>query len=1145
MKKFALSRLNAAVMKGLCYSSVAATLAVAPHTLAQEEENDETASVERVMVTGSRIARDPNLASPSPVQSLDAEDVQLSGEFSITDIVNDIPALFSSVNGESSKDNGADFADGTNVLNLRGMGAERTLVLVNGRRHVAGVEGTGSVDIGSIPTKLIKNVEVLTGGASAVYGADAVTGVVNFILKDDFEGFDFDVQQGTSSEGDAQQTTLSALYGFNFDNDKGNVAISVEYAKDEGLRAGERDGGIFAGSATAAENNPAFRFQQGELGGNTPTFSQFFSPANGFANFGALIPTDVEDFLNDYEALYGSRPALTQAELALVARATTAFPRAIVDQYTFGLTSGYGMIGAGNPYTFAGWDPNTPIDLDHNGTPDCLDSATGSFATDVFAHDPFGYIGKYLDTFGAIGGCWFVTPDGNYRPIRDGIVLDNVNSGGGDSFNAIQQHDGYILIPEEKIAVNMIGSYEFESDLRLTGELKYAKQEVEDVTQPTSFWDLLYGAADNPFLPEFIRPVAEQTGGVTITIDPLLMGPGHTKTERETVRAALALDGYMENGWHYNVSLVWGKFERETTTEDQVIVDRFFAAIDAVTGPDGSPVCRADLDPDTPMITTPFELPRFDPGYYTFTPGSGQCQPLNIWAGLNGPSQAALDWVTTTAKDAIEIEQTVISGVVSGDLEDYFTLPAGSIAFALGLEYRDEQSTSTFDPWQRGILPAESPFGAGTTILEASSGNDNDNDNFSTLFDPQVAVANEVGSYDVTEIFGELQIPLLEGKTFAEELTLEVAARYSDYSSIGSTSTWKANLMWSPIEDLRIRSSRSQAVRAPNITELFGPVTGATASRNAEICSANNVENNPNREANCAADLQSIGVNPYDENGVYIWRNPLTARFSGTVSGNSELQEETADTLTLGFVYRPSWFEGFDITIDYWSIEIEDSIDTLSLTNIFQGCYDGPTLNNQFCSLFTRIDDPNSQLFGGIEFFNNEPINLARRESDGYDFSVSYKFDIDAHEFGVSLSGTKVNELNDFTNPSDLTIVDPELGEINRPEWAGNIFLDYKYGDLTVAWQTQYMDEQGVTGVEIENVSGYGDCGNNCLYGPEVIMDEFWQHDISASFILTDEIRIYGGIKNITDEQPFATEFAYPASPRGRFFFLGLNFSIE
>ena len=138
--------------------------------------------IEEILVTGSRIPVNINAITAVPVQSVSEEDIRNSGEINIADIVADIPALVSSLTAENS-------TTGANALNLRGLGGARTLTLVNGRRHVSGFRGSQAVDVGTIPRALVESVEVTTGGASAVYGADAVTGVVNFILKDDFEGF--------------------------------------------------------------------------------------------------------------------------------------------------------------------------------------------------------------------------------------------------------------------------------------------------------------------------------------------------------------------------------------------------------------------------------------------------------------------------------------------------------------------------------------------------------------------------------------------------------------------------------------------------------------------------------------------------------------------------------------------------------------------------------------------------------------------------------------------------------------------------------------------------------------------------------------------------------------------------------------------
>lgn len=1120
-QKSTLSRSVAAAVASLATVSASAVFA-------QEIADGADPMLEEVVVTGSRIQRDPNAVASQPVTSVSAEDIQLSGEFGISDVINDIPALFSSTTSENSIDGnqGADVADGTNTLNLRGLGTARTLVLVDGRRHVAGAAGTQAVDVSSIPIKLIERVEVLTGGASAVYGADAVTGVVNFILKDDFEGFEVDVMTGISADSDAEQNSISAIWGKNFSNGRGNIAVTADFRRDEGLKAGERGAnGPLIGSGRDWVN-PDLRFQQGEIGASTPNFADFFNFQNtGLTDFGLPIPTQ-EQFIADYTGQFGAAPSLTDAEIALFNRAGSAPQRAIEPGRTFPFTSGYGYIVPGNPFTFAGFDPETPIDLDNNGRADCLDSFTGY-------NSVFG-----AASFGAVGGCWNVNPDGTYRPVRDGRVAGNFQGFGGDSFNTIQRADSYIIPKEERYTVNLVSHFDINDRMTAFGELKYSAQENDNEEQPTSFWDLVFGAPDNPFLPEFIQPIADQTGGVAITVDPIFLGAGRRVTERETFRGVFGIEGTFENGWSYELSGNYGRFEQSIERSNEVIVDRFFAATDAVLDPaSGQAACRSSVDPNAPATTTPFNIPSWDPGYYSFTPGDGSCVPLNVWNGEPGVSAAAADWITRATSEKATIEQTVLSGYVAGDTEDWFSLPAGPISFAAGLEWRREESTLEFDSFALGVLPAGSPAGAGTNIADVS-------DNAQLLFQPSLPNRNEVGAYESTDVFMEVSVPLLEGKPFAESLVVDAAIRASDYTTIGNALTWKTGLSWTPIDDIRFRATFSEAVRAPNITELFAPQTGST-SRPPDPCDAAQITALANggqaqlaqqTQANCVADFATIGLNPFDADGNYTFADPLSAAFPALEGGNSDLREETAETLTVGFVLQPRFLDGLTVSLDYWNIEIEDAIAEVSDIDIVNACYQGTSLNQEFCNLVRRNGDSGSAQFGGFNFLQRTTINFAGLESDGLDFSVGYDFDIGDHAFGVQVAGTYVFDLNRFTDPLDSSVVDVELGEVNRPELAGNIFLDWTWRDLTVQWQTQYQDEQLLAFVEIDTV--------DALYGDAVLQDEFWQHDIAVSYAFKERLSVYGGIRNVTDEEPFITNFGYPASPRGRYFYLGLSMGL-
>ena len=1116
--RFALSR--KCVTTGTMFGSLAALVLslTSGSVMAQEEE------LEEITVTGSRIARDPNLSGALPVQSIGSEEIQMSGEFSLADVVNDVPALLSSTTSESSIDSA--LADGANVLNLRGLGANRTLVLVDGRRHVGGVTGSSSVDVGAIPMRLVERVEVLTGGASAIYGADAVTGVVNFIMKDDFEGFNIDANYGISSEGDAAQTALTATWGTNFAGDRGNIAISVDYRTDEGLTMGDRPGAQYGTGGDWV--NPALRFQIGDIGGSTPLFAQYYNYNNtGLIHYGLPIP-DADSFIADYNATFGTTLTtgdLSQAELDLITRGATAPQRAVHPEVTFPFTSGYGYVAPGEAFGFGGFDPDTPIDLNNNGTPDCQETFYGY-------NSVFG-----AASFGAIGGCWNINEDGSYSVIQDGLVAADFQGFGGTSFDVYRQDYFDFLLPDDKISVNVMGHYDLSDSTSFFAEFKYVTQETDTAADPNSFWDLILGAPDNPFLPEPFATLAQTTGGISLTPDPIGFR-AMRKTERETVRTVIGLEGEFDNSWSYEISANYGRMERNINRTNQIINDRWFAALDAVTDPlTGQPACRSSVDPLTPPTNTPFQIPSYQSGYWSFTPGDGQCVPLDMWNGIGGITQEAKDFMTTNTWDKLIVDQFVLSAFMTGDTSDFLELPAGPIAFAAGLEYRDESSDATFDPYQLGVIPAGSPFPAGTLLSDHGA-------NSNLIFRPQLSNKNQSGGYDVSDIYLEASIPLLSDMAIAKELTLDLAARLSDYSTIGQTTTWKANLIWAPVDSLAFRGTFSEAVRAPNISELFAPETGTTF-RPADPCDFAQInaiaQDNPTlaaqTQANCEAVFASFGLDPTFGTGAYAFVDPLSASFGGVSGGNRLLQEETAETFTVGFVFQPSFVEGLSFTVDYWDILIEDAIEPVSSQNIVDGCYQGPTLNTTFCELSERNQDPLSAQYGGFNFMRQTTLNFAKVETTGIDFAVKYSFELGAHGFDVTVQGTSVDEINDFENPLDPTVKNPELLEINRPELAGNIFLNWNWGNLQVGWQSQFMDEMLFGGIEVETAE--------TLYGRSVFQDAFWQHDLSASYLIGDNMMVYGGVKNVTDEQPFITENAFPSSPRGTFFFVGVDWSAN
>ena len=328
------------------------------------------------------------------------------------------------------------------------------------------------------------------------------------------------------------------------------------------------------------------------------------------------------------------------------------------------------------------------------------------------------------------------------------------------------------------------------------------------------------------------------------------------------------------------------------------------------------------------------------------------------------------------------------------------------------------------------------------------------------------------------------------------------------------------------------------AVRAPNINELFNPAQGAFF-RPVDPCDAGNLVSGDDpalRQANCEALFAQLGFDPTLGTGSYAYVDPLTARFSGSISGNPNLEEETATTWTVGAQITPSFLPGFILSVDYYNIEIEDAINAVSAQDIVDNCVDSSDINNAFCTLVDR-----NPATGGFTFLRQSSLNFARQETAGIEASMQYRFGVGPIDFTVNAAGTWVDKLNNFFDPADQTLVDPELGELQRPEWAGRASITADYEGFSLTWGTTYLDSQGLRAVEIETV---GNTGADTFSTANGLSSDVMIHDITFSLEATDEINIYGGVNNVFNRQPFVTEQAYPVSPVGTLFFLGATLTM-
>ncbi len=1099
--------------------------------------------IEEVVVTGSRI-QTTNETSSQPILSVTQEAVASSGQFDLSEVLNDTPALLNSISSTNSLDSEAENLDtenfGGSALDLRGLGYKRTLTLVNGRRHVAGIEGTGAVDVSTIPAALVERIDVLSGGASAIYGSDALTGVVNIILKDDFEGLEISAQAGADGDTDTFGNRFSLFGGRNLFDGRGNITFALQIERDSGLLMGERS--FLANNSIADDDsNPALRFQRGDISGSgTPNLSEYYNFANtGLFPWGLRIPSEAS-FIADYETEFGSAPVLTQAESDLFAQADSAPPQAILPGRTFNITSPYGVVALGD------FGTETPLgaepDVDGDGTTDCLQSFTGYNSS----LDGAG-------AFGIAGGCWVIQEDGSLAPYTDGLVAGSFNQfGASDSY--IRPNNVHAIPERESTSLDVNGYIDISDSHSFFFETKYVHQIVEAYQQYHNFTDLLYGAPDNPYLPAALSDFVNNgglgfagiDGGLHISRDSDDWGDNLTTNERDTMRVVFGFEGDLSDTLSYEVSANFGRFERKMTDREETIADRFFAAIDAVADPvTGEAVCRSSVDASVFPHTTPFDIFQFvgggnDSSFFTFTPGDGQCSPMNIWGGRGAMSQESIDFVTYTRLVEEEIEQTVFTGFLTGDSSAIFSLPAGPVGFAVGVEYRDESTSQTFGAYDQGILPVSGvtadgqSFAAGSWVGDVS-------DAQSLGRTPSTRLLSSGSSYDFTDYFVEASVPLLSDMPGAIELSVDMAYRSSDNSVFGTNDTYKYGLNWTPIEDVRFRYTASEATRVPNLFELFSPEQGSRF-RPDDPCAANNLSTAADvslRQANCVTDLLANNVaeaSIYDAQGNYAFEDPLSAGFPGSIGGNANLRPETGETTTFGVILTPRFLEGFTLTVDYIEIDIEDAILEVSEQNIVNRCYDSATLNNDFCPLISRNDNAASAQSGGLNFLRQVQLNFGAAIFEGYDATMQYDFSMFDTSLSAVLSWTKVDKLDQIETGG---AVDDELGEMRRPKDSALLNLAMSRGDYGLSLNTQYLSKQLLAyedGAEIETAMAN--------FGPSAFTDSStFIHSIRGSYN-KGSLALYGGINNLTDESPFITERAYPVSPVGRYFYFGATLSL-
>lgn len=466
-----------------------------------------------------------------------------------------------------------------------------------------------------------------------------------------------------------------------------------------------------------------------------------------------------------------------------------------------------------------------------------------------------------------------------------------------------------------------------------------------------------------------------------------------------------------------------------------------------------------------------------DPAVCAATPN---CVPFNYFGG-QGPdgngsfTQEMLDFITYTQRDYSEQTLKNISFNISGDIAE---LPAGTMGFAAGAEYRDHDGSFRPDPIAERGETAGIPSGATT------------------------------GEFDVTEFYGEVSIPLLSGSPGADLLELNLAARSSDYSTSGAEGTYKISAMWRPISEFSLRGSFSTGLRAPGIGELFGGAAredfnflDPCADYEGTLGSANGGRDTP-QSAQIQANCMTLGVGP----GLA----QLNPQLSAVSTGNAALEPESSDNYTFGFVYSPAWSEGLTwsegmtLSLDFYEVEIEDAVQGRSPGELIDACVQ--TLDAFFCDGVPRTPA------GQIGTVQNQLQNIGGIDASGFDLMFTYLSpETSVGQFSLRANATHLDEYRERTlNPdgtqsiNDLTGRHPDETFFRAfPEWRMVTNLDWARerltGNLTIRWVDDMLLDSGS---KLDSVA-FTDI--RFSYNPDV---------------MDDALTLSLGFNNVLDEDP-------------------------
>lgn len=668
-------------------------------------------------------------------------------------------------------------------------------------------------------------------------------------------------------------------------------------------------------------------------------------------------------------------------------------------------------------------------------------------------------------------GSWFDEARGQWVTLRQGGDPSNPADyvPHTAAYNANSNQQMFLQTGIERKGLYVNANYDLTDRITFNGDIIYNERNTQQQIAGYPYQSAAFGtplSADSAF-----NPVGED-------IDfrrRLWEVPRTTDSQLKSTQFAPTISGYFEIGdktWDWDVGAVWNRADSVKRGHgDMSLIASSQALGPSFINADGVAQCGTAADPI----------------------GLDACRPWNPLLPFGVAGQGSLadadtqrflfPYYTDTGRTKTNIYSANLSGSIA-------TLPGGDLGIAVGYEHREESG--------RFVPDAFNQSGQSTGL----------------------AATTTEGSYDLDEFYMELNVPVLSDVPFAKELTFNAASRYSDYSNFGDTINSKFGFVWRPIDELLVRGTYAEGFRAPTIDNLYGGV-GSSFESYVDPCGVG-APNTVNGNAACTAAGVPLGYTQLGQGYQPCTTYPCQTPDQFISGSNPNLTPEKSTSRTAGLVWSPRWVENLDISLDWYSYELDDAIISDSVDRILRDCY--VLGNSSRCAGIVRAADGHiSTMFFGL-------ANLGSLETEGFDLGIRYRLpEFSIGQFSIDWQSSYVSKYDEAAQNADGE--DITVGRVGTPgifRLRSNLGLNWELGDFNVAYTARYFSGMKESCVTNRPCTDPGHISNG---EPDPIR---WTgsntfHDLQVSWKAPWNATIGVGARNIFDHQG-AIQFSAPNS---------------